>query len=135
MRGLVIALLLGLGGQTPTEVGSSPTVLWDQPAPSLADAKGYVYRYYLDGAVTGAVVIAPTCTGATSPYPCQATFTMTVPGPHTLTITVEQPTNPAARSAPSTPVAAFTVVFSGAPTPPDVVVPTTPPICPMPPCR
>ena len=120
--------------QAPSSV--TLTAQWDQTAGTLAEARGYVYRYYVDGAAAGAVLAPVTCDEFPNPsippttFACYAPFTMTVAGPHTLTVSVELTTGE--RSAQSTPPAAFTVDTIGAPRPPESVVPHRE-TCPYPP--
>jgi hypothetical protein len=84
------ACLLGLlsvarvDAQTPSLPGDK--LGFDQAAASLADAQGYVYRMYLDGAATGAVLVA-TCGGTTSPFTCTAPLPALTTGTHTSQLT------------------------------------------------
>ncbi len=118
MKNVVFSLLLTLGmvaSVTPLSAQSAtPTsrLAFDQQAPSLAVAQGYVYKYSPDGnppATTPPV----TCTGTTSPYVCSFDFPAFAPGAHSLTLTAG---NEAGDSAPSAPFNFTFVVVPQSPT-------------------
>ena len=60
---------------------------WDKPAPDLATANAYVYKYSVDGGAQ--TTFAAPCTGTTSPFICKATNSLPVVtnGNHPFTIT------------------------------------------------
>lgn len=87
----------------------SSKVGFDQAGPDLATVQAYTYKYYADGATTGAALPAATCTGTASPFACTVPFPAFTPGNHTLTLTAS---NAAGESAQSTPPLAFTMVVT-----------------------
>jgi hypothetical protein len=111
-------LLLPLALQSVTPFGIYPKVGWDQAAGTLAEAQAFTYRYYLDGAASGAALSSVTCSGSASPYTCQAELRVTISGPHTLALSAE--TSPTSRSPLSPPVS-FNHVPSTAPTAPESI--------------
>lgn len=113
----VLLFAVALTAQTPGPVAAAGRkVAWDQAAPSLAEAQGYTYRLYVDGAAAPILVTSPvTCVNpgtAGAPYVCQTAFPPMTPGPHTLVVTAS---NDSGESLPSTP---FAFQF--------IVVPVTP---------
>jgi hypothetical protein len=118
---MMIGLVLLLAQQvTPlNSVPPNPTAEWTQAATTLPEAQSYVYRYYLDGAVNGAVFGGVSCSGTVSPWTCRAPLPVTLGGEHTLTVTAELPTGErGGMSAPTT----FTIELLGAPTTPAPVI-------------
>jgi hypothetical protein len=103
-----------VSAQTPTGTPSSQ-LSWDQVAPTVNDARAYVYKYYPDGATAasaGVTIPTVTCTGLTSPFQCSASFPAFTPGPHTLTLTASSAAGESAKS----PSMSFTfVVIPAAP--------------------
>lgn len=85
---------------------------WDQTAPTLADAQGYTYRIYADGATTGQALANVTCvtTATAGTFSCDAPIPAFTPGNHTATLTAS---NIAGESAKSSPLA-FTFVVTPA---------------------
>ena len=87
MRQLLIPLSIVVcavpcGAQTPVAVGRPASLVWDQAAPDLDTANGYVYTVLADGAP---VPIASTaCTGSVSPFVCVTPFPLTTLGLHTV---------------------------------------------------
>jgi hypothetical protein len=98
----VVFALLGFASaafaQNPANPGNK--IGWDQTALTLAEAQGYVYKYYPDGATTGIVLVKVTCTGNFSPFQCEVAFPAFTPGPHTLTLTASSGSAESAQSAP-----------------------------------
>lgn len=118
---MMIGLVLLLAQQvTPlNSVPPNPTAEWTQAAATLPEAQSYVYRYYLDGAVNGAVFGGVACSGTVSPWTCRAPLPVTLGGEHTVTVTAELPTGErGGMSAPTT----FTIELLGAPTTPAPVI-------------
>lgn len=64
----------------------SDRLAWDQQAASLADANGFKYQAYLDGAPAGVTLVVD-CQGAASPYTCTARLPPLTPGQHTVQLT------------------------------------------------
>lgn len=95
--------------QTPT-TGKSQ-IGWDQEAPTLAEAQGYIYKYYADDSATGITLVSVTCSGATSPFLCQVAFPAFTPGPHNLVLTAS---NLAGESLKSSPPLTFKFVVTPA---------------------
>jgi len=84
---------------------------WDQGAPTLAEAQGYTYLVYADGATTPLTLTA-TCVGTATPFQCEAPFPAFTPGNHTLTMSAKNAAGESAKTAP------FPFTF--------VVIPATP---------
>lgn len=107
-------------------VPPNPTAEWNQEADTLQTAQSYRYRYFLDGATTGAVFGGVACTGTASPFMCRAPLPVTLGGTHTISMTTGVPegttcTPPSCESPPSPPVT-FTIELLGAPTQPQAVI-------------
>ena len=101
---LTIALLLTFtsisAAQSAPNVGPNDSFAWNQDGSSLTVVQGYVYKYYLDGAVTGSVLSGVTCTGTATPYSCQVrspTFSM---GAHGITLTAASAAGESVQSTP-----------------------------------
>jgi hypothetical protein len=88
-----------LSAQVPN-VGPNDSFAWNQDATNLAAAQGFVYKYYLDGAVTGSVWAGVTCTGTAAPFTCQAKTPAFSQGQHSLTITAANATGESGHSTP-----------------------------------
>ena len=112
--GLGVMLGLLISGPVFAQAPATPSngLAWDQAAPDLATAQGYVYRYYPDGAATGTILTA-VCSGAASPFSCRANFPAFTPGSHTLQTTAA---NAAGESVKSSPFAFVFVVQPAAQT-------------------
>lgn len=111
---ILISLLFPSFAQAQPPVGSTnQRFAIDQQAPTLADAQGYTYKYYPDGATTGVNFTGVICAGTTSPFQCTVPIPAFTPGNHTITITA---TNLAGESTKSTPFAFNFVVTPSAPT-------------------
>lgn len=110
---LVVASKVSAQGTAAT---SASKITWDQPANSLAEAQGFFYRAYPDGATvaSAAKVLTATCSGTVSPYLCTAPYPAFTPGAHTVVLTSMNGVGD--ESLPSTPPFAFTfTVRPGAP--------------------
>jgi hypothetical protein len=118
IKRILLATLLATGltiiiqAQVPN-VDANDSFAWNQAANSLAEAQGYVYKYYLDGAGVGSTFAGVTCSGTASPFTCQARTPAFSNGNHSLTITAA---SAAGESAPSIP---FGFVFGNPPTTPN----------------
>lgn len=112
---LVPFLLLGFASSVQAQVVATDKLAWDQPAPDLATAQAYTYKYYLDAVATGITLTGVTCTSAGTPVviSCKTAFPAFTPGSHTLTITA---TNAAGESPKSAVYSFQLVVVPGAPT-------------------
>lgn len=110
MHTLLLAVVLQLPAQ-PTAAPAS-SFAWDQGALDLATAQAQTYRHYDDGSGVGAVFPTVVCSGAASPFQCQAPIPAYTPGAHTVTVTAG---NEAGESAPSNVVAFKFVVTPPAP--------------------
>jgi hypothetical protein len=84
---LIIFLLLPVVINAQTTVFPGQNLAWDQAAVTLADAQGYSYIYYPDGATNGTLLSAVKCSGTTSPFKCIVPFPAFTPGAHSLTLT------------------------------------------------
>lgn len=118
MKRLVFSLMFGaclLTAQTVMAQTAVPTsrLGWDQAAVTPAEASGYTYRYYPDGAVGGTTVSSVACTGVSSPFNCSISFPAFTPGSHTLQLTAA---NVAGESVKSASFAFVFVVVPAAPT-------------------
>ena len=106
---LVLGLVAGLTAQTAIPTSN---LAWDQPAPTLAAAQNYTYKYYPDTEPSATTFATVACAGTTSPFVCVTTFPAFAPGAHTIQITATNIAGESARSA----MFAFTfVVVPGAP--------------------
>lgn len=78
-----------LQGPPPVATGTM-RLGWDQAAATLADAQGYRYLAYANGATTGIVVTA-TCTGTASPFACSTPLPapVTVIGDHSVVLAAQ----------------------------------------------
>lgn len=112
-------LLLGLFGVLLSfnvfaqNVVTGSKLAWDQVAPSLADASGYSYFYYADGATPRTALANVTCVGTSTPFQCSVNFPAFTPGNHTIAVSAS---NIAGESAKSNPLAFIFVVVPGVPT-------------------
>lgn len=88
-----------LSAQNPN-VGPNDSFAWNQDATNLSTAQGFVYKYYLDGAVTGSVWAGVTCAGTATPFTCQAKTPTFAQGQHSLTITAANTTGESGQSVP-----------------------------------
>lgn len=110
----VLCLLPALAVAQTAVVGSEQ-IQFDQAAPDLATAQGYVYRLVIDGQ-RQATPVAVTCQGTASPFACTVPFPPLTPGDHTLALTAAVVVNGVeAESLPSQPISVRMVV---APNPP-----------------
>lgn len=90
-----------------TMVTAASKLAWDMTsAPDAATAQTYVYKMFLDGSTTGVTLTSVTCAGS-APVSCSVAFPSIPNGPHTLTLTAQDPSGP--ESAPST-VLTFKVI-------------------------
>jgi hypothetical protein len=94
------------------QASPNSTIQWDQPAPTLADAQAYTYKYYADGSTTGVVFNGVTCNGTASPFTCTVLFPAFTPGNHTIRLTAQ---NIAGESTPSSPFGFTFVVTPSSP--------------------
>lgn len=109
----VVLFGLGLGSSEAQTATPNAVLAWDQPAPSLADAQGYSYRYYPDGVTTGSALPA-TCAATADPaiFVCRAAFPAFTPADHSLIVTAS---NEAGESLPSAALAFRFVVLPATP--------------------
>ena len=105
---MILALILMASMQQAPVATPLSKLAWDMPAPDLASAQAYVYRFYPDGATTGNAFTAVTCAGTTSPFQCETAFPSFSQGNHTLRLTAS---NVAGEGIPSDPFA-FAFVIS-----------------------
>jgi hypothetical protein len=89
-----------LDAQSPVPATGSSKFTWTISSPTLADAQAYTYRVYADGSVTGIVLSGVTCTGAASPFVCEAPIPAFTPGNHTATLTASNIAGESAKSDP-----------------------------------
>lgn len=91
MRKFLLVLLLALpssvAAQTAPNVGPNDSFAWNQDGTSLATVQAYVYKYYLDGAVTGSVFSGVTCSGTATPFTCQVRSPTFAMGSHSIALT------------------------------------------------
>lgn len=106
---LVIALAVPTEAQTPPIATANSRLAWGMPAPDLATAQSYTYRYYPDAAATGTVLNSVTCTGTVTPFACEVAFPLFSQGNHTLKLSAA---NAAGEGVPSAP---FAFSFVGKP--------------------
>lgn len=103
-----MAVLPGVAQEPPAIPGQK--FEWGQPAPTLADASGYTYKYYPDGATTGVTFTGVTCAGSAAPFTCEVLIPAFTPGNHSITITASNVAGESPKSAPF----AFTFVVTPA---------------------
>jgi hypothetical protein len=111
---LVPLFVLGLAASASAQAIPTDKLAWDQPAPDLATAQAYTYKYYPAGATVGITLTGVTCLTAGTPavISCRTTFPAFTPGSHTITITASNAAGESPKSAPFT----FTfVVVPGVP--------------------
>lgn len=96
----VVAAVASTASAQYPNVGPNDSFAWDIAAPDLATARGYVYKYYLDGATQGSLFANVTCSGTTAPFTCQAKSPTFSNGSHTLTITASSSLGESAQSVP-----------------------------------
>lgn len=93
MRRLMFSSLLLLGLATVAEAQTTtpnPTITWDQPESSLANAQGAIYTLYIGNTQQ---VVKHTCTGTASPFSCIAPLAGLTPGAQTLFLTMKRVIN------------------------------------------
>ncbi len=105
MKKIVFALLLAtlpitLSGQTVPNVDSNDNFAWNQAGTNLAEVQAFVYKYYLDGAVTGSVFTGVTCTGTASPFTCQVRTPTFAMGSHSIGLTAASSAGESVQSTP-----------------------------------
>ena len=112
---LWLTLWLALAQQVSplNSVPPNPTVAWSQNAGTVEEVRGYIYRYYLDGAQNGAQLFSVTCGGTQSPWECHAPLPVTLGGTHTLALSAELTTG---EKGPRSETTTFTIELIGAPT-------------------
>jgi hypothetical protein len=82
---LVFLFAFPLMASAQTSGGPTSRLGWDQAAPSLAAAQGFVYEAFFDGTQTVTTLTA-TCTGTASPFSCVAPFPALSTGAHSTQI-------------------------------------------------
>lgn len=82
---LVALMVLGFVVSAEAQTPASPTSRfgWEQAAPSLTVASAYRYDLELDGTLQAAPLAQVVCTGATSPFSCEAAIPAVTPAVHT----------------------------------------------------
>jgi hypothetical protein len=94
---LVLLLLISpimIGAQNAT---SSNHFTWDQPAPDLATANSYTYKYYPD-ALAGVTFSGVVCSGAATPFSCTVLIPAFTPGSHSIQLTASNLAGESAKS-------------------------------------
>jgi hypothetical protein len=116
-RLLVFALFVVSGAITQTQsvpnAGPNDSFGWSQVGTTLAEVQAFVYKYYLDGAVTGSVFSGVKCSGTATPFNCQVRIPSFSAGQHSITLTAANSTG---ESTPSTP---FAFVYGNPPLSPN----------------
>lgn len=98
--------------QSPPPATGGNKIGWDQSAPTLAEAQGYIYKYYPDASPSGTTLTSVTCTGDASPFKCEVAFPAFTPGNHTLALTAGNAAGESIKSS----ILSFTfIVIPGAP--------------------
>jgi hypothetical protein len=97
---LLLVLPITLSGQTAPNVDSNDNFAWNQTTATLAEAQALIYKYYLDGAVTGSVFTGVTCAGTVSPFTCQVRSPTFAMGAHSITLTAANSTGESVQSVP-----------------------------------
>jgi hypothetical protein len=116
LSGVVVYMMLT--GAAFAQAIPTSKLVWDQPAPDLATAQAYSYKYYPDGAATGIVIAPPiTCALSGPVITCQTAFPAFTPGAHSLTLTA---TNAAGEGPKSAPLNFTFVVIPAAPVNPRI---------------
>lgn len=111
---IILISLVARPSEVNAQAVATDKLAWNQPAPDLASAQAYTYKYYPDSSLTGVVLTGVTCESAGTPVviSCRTVFPAFTPGSHTLTITA---TNAAGESAKSAPFTFTFVVVPGIP--------------------
>jgi hypothetical protein len=107
---VIVALLIS--SSAFSQATNTSKIAWDQAALTLSDSQGYTYKYYPDGSATGTAFANVVCTGATSPFQCEAPFPAFTPGNHTIQLTAG---NIAGESVKTSPFAFAFVVTPASP--------------------
>lgn len=103
MKKLLLTLALVLAStaayaQAPVATGASKFA-WDQPAPDVATAQAYTYKYYADNAATGVVLTPIACTTVSTVFTCTVPIPAFTPGVHSVTVTAANAAGESAKSA------------------------------------
>ena len=93
-------MLLSVGSVAAQNATPGSTLRFDQPAPTVLEAQGYTYQKYVDGGDVASPLNSVTCSGAVSPFVCEAPFTAFTPGSHTIRITASNVAGESLRSTP-----------------------------------
>ena len=106
---LLVISTITVSAQAPPIATANSKLAWGIPAPDLASAQSYSYRYYPDASATGTVLNSVTCTGTVTPFQCEVAFPLFTQGNHTLKLSAA---NAAGEGVPSAP---FAFTFVGKP--------------------
>ena len=110
MRRVLLMLAASLLLSVPVQAQTGPVgsgLAWDQEAPNLAEAQGYIYRASFDGGVFAGVTA--TCTGAASPFACRIALPLQA-GAHTARVSAARVENGQESEQAVSPVFNFTLV-------------------------
>lgn len=97
---MIMAVLLSVGSVMAQNATPGSTLRFDQPAPNVLDAQGYTYQQYVDGGDVPTPLNSVSCSGAVSPFVCEAPFPAFTPGSHTIRITASNVAGESLRSTP-----------------------------------
>jgi len=97
---LLVLIFILLPHVVMAQATGTSKLLFDQSAPTLAEANSYIYRYYPDTAVLG-IPLTTVCIGTTSPFICSAAFPAFTPSSHTLSLTAASSASPTNESGKS----------------------------------
>ena len=67
--------------------GQTRQFAWEQEATSAEAATSFIYKYYLDGRVTGTAIVGTKCSGSASPFTCVSSSPAFTPGTHSIVLT------------------------------------------------
>jgi len=97
---MITAVLLMTGSAAAQNATPGSTLRFDQPAPNVLEAQGYTYNKYVDGGDVPTPLTSVQCSGAISPFLCEAPFPAFTPGSHTIRITASNVAGESLRSTP-----------------------------------
>lgn len=114
---LLVVSSIPVLAQTPPIATANSRLAWTIPAPDLASAQTYTYRYYPDASATGTILNSVTCTGTVTPFACEVAFPLFTQGNHTLKLSAANAAGEGVASAP------FAFSFVGKPgTPTNITI-------------
>jgi len=96
---LVCLIAVPVNAQSPVATPNS-LLEWDQAALDVSTAQSYIYKYYLDGSLTGFVLSPINCVANGTLFNCSTKFPTISPGTHTLQLTAGNEAGESLKSSP-----------------------------------